>query len=631
MKTGINNFIKAFLIITLFMLFITSCRESQSASQSPEDTLVHAIIGDIDSLDPHYAYDSASGEVLYNVYNALIGYKLGSVSEFVPELSVNVPSIEDGTIRDNGQTYEFTIRKGVKFHNGNALTASDVEYTIERALLYDPDGGPIWMFSDPMISQFRLKYAIENYTGKNWDEVFDEAEKEPKPGFEQTFVDFYHDVIDPIIEVEGDKVIIKLQKAFPPFLNVMAEYSSWAMIIDKEWSIESGLWDGNPGNWWKYYNLRKEDSPMYAVSNGTGPYKVAEVDRSQNKIILERNDDYWMEPAAVRRVVIHGIAEWSTRKAMFEKGDAQILYTPPEYKEQARSIPGSVINENYPSLGVNSAQFLWNINDDSKYIGSGKLDGEGIPTTFFSDKDVRLGFIYAFDNDTFINEVINNNGFTPPTVLIKGLLGYNPDIPVRKFNIEKAREHFKKAYNGKLWNIGFKMIITYNTGNDTRRNVAELLSAGIKTVNPKFNVEAKGVEWPTFLDARKNGSLPLLIIGWNADYPDPNNFIFTYYHSDGDYGSAYGESFDEFVKLSRDEFDGMSFNDYILKASLLTDNDGRVKMYDVIQKFAIEEGIGMPLVQLYASNVLHESVKGWVSNPMHSINTFDYYQLSLEN
>ena len=293
-------------------------------------------------------------------------------------------------------------------------------------------------------------------------------------------------------------------------------------------------------------------------------------------------------------------------------------------------MPGIVVNENYPSLGINSAQFNWEIESDSKYIGSGKLDGEGITPTFFSEKDVRLGFIYAYDSETMINDVMNNNGFAPPTVLIKGLLGYNADIPVRKYDIEKAREHFKKAYNGKLWNVGFKMHILYNTGNDTRRNAAELLAAGLQKVNPKFQAEAKGVEWPTFLDARKNGHLPLLLIGWGADYPDPDNFVFTYYHTSGDYGHSYGDAFKEYAAVKRDELEGMSLDEIVAKAGSITDTAERVRLYDIIQRFVIEEGIGIVLVQMYAFNTMHESIKGWVCNPIHNITDYDFYQLSFK-
>ncbi|MGB9615440.1 MAG: ABC transporter substrate-binding protein, partial [Fervidobacterium sp.] len=87
---------------------------------------VEATIGEPDTLDPHLAYDTASGEVLFNVYENLIAYKGRSVSEFEPRLATEVPTVKNGLIKDGGKTYVFPIRKGVKFHNGNPLTPEDV-------------------------------------------------------------------------------------------------------------------------------------------------------------------------------------------------------------------------------------------------------------------------------------------------------------------------------------------------------------------------------------------------------------------------------------------------------------------------------------------------------------------------
>jgi len=81
---------------------------------------VEASIGEPDTLDPHLAYDSASGEIPYNIYENLIAYKGSSVSEFEPRLATQVPTVKNGLIKDGGKTYVFPIRKGFKFHNGNS-------------------------------------------------------------------------------------------------------------------------------------------------------------------------------------------------------------------------------------------------------------------------------------------------------------------------------------------------------------------------------------------------------------------------------------------------------------------------------------------------------------------------------
>ncbi|HOJ93637.1 MAG TPA: ABC transporter substrate-binding protein, partial [Fervidobacterium nodosum] len=65
---------------------------------------VEATIGEPDTLDPHLAYDTASGEVLYNVYENLIAYKGRSVSEFEPRLATEVPTVKNGLVKDGGKT-----------------------------------------------------------------------------------------------------------------------------------------------------------------------------------------------------------------------------------------------------------------------------------------------------------------------------------------------------------------------------------------------------------------------------------------------------------------------------------------------------------------------------------------------
>jgi len=124
---------------------------------------VAATIGEPDTLDPHLAYDTASGEVIYNVYENLIQYKGRSVSEFEPRLATEVPTVKNGLIKDGGKTYIFPIRKGVKFHNGNPLTPEDVEYSFERGLLYDPEGGPMWMLWYAIFGVHSRDEALEEF------------------------------------------------------------------------------------------------------------------------------------------------------------------------------------------------------------------------------------------------------------------------------------------------------------------------------------------------------------------------------------------------------------------------------------------------------------------------------------
>ncbi|MCP5455574.1 MAG: ABC transporter substrate-binding protein [Thermotogae bacterium] len=613
MKKLIFVFLVVFAVVSVFSEVVNP------------DTFFYATIGEPDTLDPHYAYDTASGEVLYNVYENLIAYDGGSMADFVPLLSTAVPSVENGYLNDDGTVYVFPIRKGVTFHNGDPLTPEDVEYSFERALVFSPAAGPTWMLFEPLFGTHDIESMVEEYVGAAWGDIFD-ADMNPKSEYKQALIDFFNDVIDPAVEVEGDTVVFRLPKAFGPFMNILSQSSHWSGILDKEWCEGLGLWDGNADGWWKHHDWKKEDSPLYAQTNGTGPFKLVSWDRAQQKVFLERNDNYWREPAKLKQIVIAGIDEWSTRFAMLQSGEADLITTPAEYLPQVEELANVTVMSGLPTVNITALSFNWEIKPESKYVGSGKLDGEGVPLNFFTDENVRLGFAYAFNYQEFIDDTLNGLGINVPTVLPEGFLGYDGELEGYHLDFDKATNYFKRAFRGQLWQKGFKMTILYNTGNSSRQRSAEILRDNLAKINPKFKVEVAGVQWPSYLDARKNGTMPVYIIGWLADYPDPHNFIFTYYHSSGDYGKFYGEAFDAFARRPQPEFGGRSLNKMIELASVDPDPKMRQKLYVQIQEFVLDHGLSMALYQPLGLRAQRSWVKGYYRNPIRPGE--DYYSLS---
>ncbi|KAF2955963.1 ABC transporter substrate-binding protein [Marinitoga sp. 38H-ov] len=583
------------------------------------NTIVDVTIGEPDTLDPHQAYDTASGEVIFNVYDNLIEYVGSSLSKFAPRIA------ESWEI--DGNTVKFKIRKGVKFHSGNELTPYDIEYTFERALIGNPGGGPIWMLYEVFFGDyFSLKSAVKGLTGHSWSDLVD-ADKNPvSDEAKQILLDFYKNYIDPKIEVDGDYVVFHLAAPKVYFLNIIAQGSSWGAILDSKAAMDLGLWDGKEEGWWKFHDWKKEDSPLYAKEIGSGPFTLVEWNRTEQKVTLKAFPEYWRGPAKVENVVIWGVDEWSTRKTLLEKGEADIAAVPVQFLNQVKGNPDLEIIEGLPSVSVTTLNFNWQVKPDSPYIGSGKLDGEGIPTTFFADKNVRLAFIHSFDYQKMIDDVLDGYGELVPTALPKGFLGYSDELQKPAFDLAEATKYFKRAYRGQLWRKGFKMTILYNTGNEARQKSAELLADSLKKINPKFQAEVRGVQWPTFLDARKNGKMPLYILGWLADYPDPNNFIYTFYHSDGDYGYYFGEEYAKFANAPQAFFGGKSLNEVINEASSLTDPAEREKLYIQIQEFVIREGLGVPLYQPVGVRVHRKWLKGWYPNSIRPGD--DYYAYS---
>lgn len=113
---------KVFAVLLLALLLLASC--AKKSSQVPSDEVRIGVSQDFDSLDPHHMTAAGTKEIMFNVYEGLV--KPDSSGNIVPAVASQVARSEDG------KTYTFTIRDNVKFHNGRAVTAQDVVYSINR-------------------------------------------------------------------------------------------------------------------------------------------------------------------------------------------------------------------------------------------------------------------------------------------------------------------------------------------------------------------------------------------------------------------------------------------------------------------------------------------------------------------
>jgi peptide/nickel transport system substrate-binding protein len=549
------------------------------------NTLIIATIGEPETLDPAWAYDTASGEVICNVYDTLIFFDREKVDSFVPKIAEKVPSVENGLVKDNGLTIIFPIRQGIKTHGGGTITPEDVEYSFERAIIQSRSHGPIWMLMEPLLGVYDLSEL-----GNLSDPV--EAAK-------------VGDMIDKAVEVEGNNVVFKLAKPFAltAFLQIWSQ--TWASIVDKEAAVASGAWPGNKDNWVevfaKYHD--PEVPELQEADCGSGPFKLEKWEHGK-ELSLIRFDDYWTGPAKLERVVIKYIDEWSTRKLMFLQGDVDLCYVPRQYSSEVEGAEGIVCVKNLPTLAVDAVFFTFNVDPNSPYLGSGKLDGNGIPPDFFSDINLRKAFAYSFDFDTYIKEALLGEAKHIPGPIPEGLPFFNPNQETYKFDSAKAEQYFKAAWNGQVWEKGFKIQILYNSGNIPRKTAAEILKHNIESINPKFHVEVIEVDWPTYLRAFVRSQLPVFIIGWLADYPDPHNFVFPFMHSNGDYASAQGYSnprVDELIENGIAEINP----------------DKRKEIYYELQRLYFEDVPSFIIDQGLGRHWARDWVKGWYYNPIY--------------
>ncbi len=108
----------------VILLALTACG-GEEKDTTIKDTIVVAQGADAKSLDPHASNDQPSSRISSQIYDGLV----------TTDENMNiVPALAESWDQPNSTTTIFHLRKGVKFHNGEELNASDVKFTIEGML-----------------------------------------------------------------------------------------------------------------------------------------------------------------------------------------------------------------------------------------------------------------------------------------------------------------------------------------------------------------------------------------------------------------------------------------------------------------------------------------------------------------
>ncbi len=572
------NFIRKLLVFTLVISLAGAVGIARAQAVKNPDTLIIATFSDPETLDPAYGYDTASSQVyLWHIYETLIFFNGSSTGTFVPMLATEVPSLANGGISKDGKTYTFKLHDGVKFSDGTSLTAEDVKYSLLRFMFMDRDGGP----SELLLAAILNVHGTRDDKGTLNAALFGEADR--------------------AIKVSGNTVSITLKQPFAPFMSIMA---MWSLVVPKKWATAQGDWNGTAGGVSKLNNPKKpEDTPLFTKAVGTGPFKLVQWDRQGRQVILERNDNYWRKPAALKRVVIRVVEDFGARRLMLQQGDADIVDVNRPEKTQVEGLAGVRVIDDVSRL-VTDGIFM-NMKIDTAAgnpdVGSGRLDGNGIPSDFFADLNVRKGIAQAFDYTTAIRDCWGGKASIGNGPIPKGLFGYPSTQKWYAFDREKATAAFREARGGQIWSTGFRFSVLWNTGNATRACMAAVLKSGIESLNPRFRVDLRSITFPQLLQQYRQSKLPIFIIAWAADFPDADNFVTPFMHSTGVYSNAQGYKNPEVDKL-------------IEQARFETDPAKRKALYAKLHEIAFND-----VYTLYSYRVslvvMRSWVRGWYHNP----------------
>ena len=551
---------------------------------------------------------------------------------------------------DSTDPYTITVEPvPVYFCDGvSPLTPGDVEYSWERWMVQDRSGGPLWMFVFPVLGEY---YALSPAEDPNFGDKIDDA-----------------------IGSNSTHAWVSLRTDFPEttFLQIIAQ--SWASIVNKDWCVNLGDFDGNWAAGWETIYDTWHDPDISFIEDqmmGTGPYMLDYWVHGTAYSII-KSDHYWggwphydsdtgteRLPGYISRVTLNLMVSWTTRRARFLAGDADYTYVPTQYRDQCLNqvVGGEPVRCFYPvvpNIACGANFYTFDISTASPYLGPGFDPGnpntiaeDRIPVDLFDDINVRRGFNAAFNSPLYIDSAFLGEAETPTDPVVPGLSYDNVEAMGPVYDMVKAENYLKLAWGGSdpnndgivepgdegaLWTTGMTFEVLYNEGNVARQTAAQMMSDSVNSLNAKFHLTTRPVSWgSTYLPQMIAGMLPNFIIGWLQDYPDADNFAFPFMHTYGTFSQWQGYSnprvdeLIEYAALMPD--DTAAYNDELDVADPrpLFNNPGglppdtrwpRRSSYYELQALYVDDAPGMALYQVRGRSWQQAWNRGYYYNPI---------------
>ncbi len=319
------------------------------------------------------------------------------------------------------------------------------------------------------------------------------------------------------------------------------------------------------------------DFSRHAV--GSGPFMLKEW-KSGQRIVLVKNPYYFIEhiphlDAVVEEMGVDDNLQW----LKYQTGETDVSAIPPaEFPYVMKT----------PRLRALTLKLVTLATD---YLG---MNCEIAP---FTDVRVRRAFNYAINKDKFI-AVFNRRGIAASGILPPGLPGYDPEIQGYPYDPRRARHLLEEA--GLPRNFAPQLWLR---ADETQMMLAESIQQDLALVG--IHVLLKPVAWPPLLEAvRQPRTVELVLSGWEADFPDPENFLEVLFSR-----QQWGANNNSFYYNPL--VDGL-----FAQASRLTKMKKRFRVYDEAQKIIVGDA---PWVFLYypATYIIRQPwVHGYVLNPM---------------
>ncbi|BEP28048.1 ABC transporter substrate-binding protein [Helicovermis profundi] len=488
-----------------------------------EKVLIFARSGDSVSLDPSNATDGESFYVARNVLDTLVDYAEDSTA-IIPALATSWE-----TKNEEGTIWEFHLRKGVKFHDGTDFNADAVVFNFDR-----------WMNEDN-------EYRFDGENFEYWGYMFGG----------------YPGIVKSVTAVDENTVDVELNTPNAPFISNLAMPS---------FAISSPT------------AIKKYKGDIFKNPVGTGPFKFVEW-LKDDKIVLEKNENYWGEGPKLDKLIFRSIPDNSARLLELQAGtidmmtgvspdDAQIIKDDPNLQLYLR-----------PSMNVG-------------YLAMNMMKKP------FDDVRVRQALNYAVDKDSIIKAFYGGLAEPAKNPIPPSLWGYNDDITAYEYNPEKAKALLAEAG----YPDGFKTTLWAMPVARPYMPQPKEIATALQQQFAAIGVDAEIVtmDWATYLAKGENGEHDTYLLGWTGDNGDPDNFMYVLLDKDNaNVGSAGNVAF----------YKSEAVHKLLIEAQQESDQAKRAELYKQAQVIIHNDAPWVPLVHSTPPIAAKKSVKNYVPHP----------------
>ncbi|MBK4722115.1 ABC transporter substrate-binding protein [Azospirillum sp. YIM DDC1] len=360
------------------LLPAAACLALLAAAPTPSQaaTLTVGTSAEPSALDPHYHNLGPNTRARKHVFESLVS--MDAKMRLQPELAESWRAVDE-------TTWEFTLRKGVKFHDGTEFTAQDFVYTVCRI---------------PNVANSPSSFTV------------------------------YTKGIAAIETPDPHTLVIRTGKPYP---LLPMELSTFGIISAKAAGGEAVTFDkaGCKADSWPTTQAFNDGSLMI----GTGPFKHKSYTKGDRQV-LERNPDYWGPQAAWDTVVFRPITSDGPRVAALLAGDVDMIESPPVQDiERLKSAPNVSLAQAqsnrviYLALGV----------QDTPPTITG-TDGKNP----LKDLKVRKALSLAVDRDAIVKRIMMGVAEPANQYLPAGFYGNNPEVTVAT-DANKAKQLLAEA------------------------------------------------------------------------------------------------------------------------------------------------------------------------------------------